>query len=262
MKPVYVPGGCRGLGFPRHLSRHPALISAHTLQWSRGLDHPAICRLLHGGRSQRVLPAQSRPGRRACRSPSILPPIAAMTPIIRASPAMSGWPASRSTRSTTCARCSPHPARPDVGVDDHERRGAAGPRALYRRRGGAGRATREAHRHDPERHPRVHGAEHLHLSARAVAEIISDIFAYTAENMPKFNSISISGYHMQEAGATQDLGASPTRSPMASNTSAPARGRPPGRPVCAAPVVLLGDRHELLHGGREDAARRRCCGRS
>ncbi|KAF0230532.1 MAG: methylmalonyl-CoA [Beijerinckiaceae bacterium] len=35
--------------------------------------------------------------------------------------------------------------------------------------------------------------------------IISDIFAYTARNMPKFNSISISGYHMQEAGATQDL---------------------------------------------------------
>ncbi|NQW08788.1 MAG: methylmalonyl-CoA mutase [Alphaproteobacteria bacterium] len=35
--------------------------------------------------------------------------------------------------------------------------------------------------------------------------IISDIFAYTAERMPKFNSISISGYHMQEAGATADL---------------------------------------------------------
>jgi methylmalonyl-CoA mutase len=35
--------------------------------------------------------------------------------------------------------------------------------------------------------------------------IISDIFAYTAQNMPKFNSISISGYHMQEAGATADL---------------------------------------------------------
>jgi len=33
--------------------------------------------------------------------------------------------------------------------------------------------------------------------------IISDIFAYTADHMPKFNSISISGYHMQEAGATQ-----------------------------------------------------------
>ena len=35
--------------------------------------------------------------------------------------------------------------------------------------------------------------------------IISDIFAYTSKHMPKFNSISISGYHMQEAGATQDL---------------------------------------------------------
>src|SRR5438477_9747670 len=35
--------------------------------------------------------------------------------------------------------------------------------------------------------------------------IVSDIFAYSAANMPKFNSISISGYHMQEAGATCDL---------------------------------------------------------
>ena len=35
--------------------------------------------------------------------------------------------------------------------------------------------------------------------------IISDIFAYTSERMPRFNSISISGYHMQEAGATADL---------------------------------------------------------
>ncbi|HET9997251.1 MAG TPA: methylmalonyl-CoA mutase [Nocardioides sp.] len=35
--------------------------------------------------------------------------------------------------------------------------------------------------------------------------IISDIFAFTAEHMPRFNSISISGYHMQEAGATADL---------------------------------------------------------
>ena len=35
--------------------------------------------------------------------------------------------------------------------------------------------------------------------------IISDIFAYTAEHMPRFNSISVSGYHMQEAGASADL---------------------------------------------------------
>ncbi|HPI20604.1 MAG TPA: methylmalonyl-CoA mutase [Candidatus Kapabacteria bacterium] len=36
-------------------------------------------------------------------------------------------------------------------------------------------------------------------------KIIADIFAYTSKNMPKFNCISVSGYHMQEAGATADL---------------------------------------------------------
>ncbi|MGG1659868.1 methylmalonyl-CoA mutase [Brevibacillus sp. NRS-1366] len=39
----------------------------------------------------------------------------------------------------------------------------------------------------------------------ASMKIISDIFAYTSRHMPKFNSISISGYHMQEAGATADI---------------------------------------------------------
>ena len=39
----------------------------------------------------------------------------------------------------------------------------------------------------------------------ASMRIIGDIFAYTSQNMPKFNSISISGYHMQEAGATATL---------------------------------------------------------
>jgi methylmalonyl-CoA mutase len=40
---------------------------------------------------------------------------------------------------------------------------------------------------------------------RQSMKIVSDIFKYTSEHMPRFNSISISGYHMQEAGATADL---------------------------------------------------------
>jgi methylmalonyl-CoA mutase len=40
---------------------------------------------------------------------------------------------------------------------------------------------------------------------RPSMRIVSDIFAYTSQKMPKFNSISISGYHMQEAGASADL---------------------------------------------------------
>ena len=54
-------------------------------------------------------------------------------------------------------------------VDDHERRGAAGAGAVHRRRRGAGRGAGQAGRHHPERHPqRVHGAQHLHLSARSL----------------------------------------------------------------------------------------------
>jgi methylmalonyl-CoA mutase len=40
---------------------------------------------------------------------------------------------------------------------------------------------------------------------RPSMRIVSDIFAYTSQRMPRYNSISISGYHMQEAGATADL---------------------------------------------------------
>ena len=40
---------------------------------------------------------------------------------------------------------------------------------------------------------------------QASMRIVADIIAYTAETMPRFNSISVSGYHMQEAGATADL---------------------------------------------------------
>ena len=43
--------------------------------------------------------------------------------------------------------------------------------------------------------------------------IISDIFKYTSKEMPKYNCISVSGYHMQEAGATADIELAYTTSP-------------------------------------------------
>ena len=84
-------------------------------------------------------------------------------------------------------------------------------------------------------------------------QIISDIFAYTSREMPKFNSISISGYHIQEAGATADLELAYT---LADGVEYLRAGIDAGLDVDAfapAAVVLLGDRHELLHGGREAA---------
>ncbi len=81
--------------------------------------------------------------------------------------------------------------------------------------------------------------------------IISDIFAYTSAEMPKFNSISVSGYHMQEAGA--DAGPRTRLHVGRRRRICPRRhqGRADRRPVRAARFVLLGDRHELLHGDRK-----------
>ena len=84
-------------------------------------------------------------------------------------------------------------------------------------------------------------------------QIISDIFGFTSREMPKFNSISISGYHIQEAGATNDLELAYTLADGVEYLRAGHRRGPGRRRVRAAPVVLLGDRHELLHGGREAA---------
>jgi methylmalonyl-CoA mutase len=99
-----------------------------------------------------------------------------------------------------------HPARQDERLDDHERGGAPGDGALHRRRGGAGRRAREARgtiQNDILKEFMVRNT-YIYPPAPSV-RIIGDIFRYTSEKMPKFNSISISGYHMQEAGATADL---------------------------------------------------------
>ena len=83
--------------------------------------------------------------------------------------------------------------------------------------------------------------------------IISDIFGYTSTKMPRFNSISISGYHIQEAGATADLELAYTLADGAEYLQAGLDAGPGHRQVRAAVVVLLGHRDELLHGGRQAA---------
>ena len=70
--------------------------------------------------------------------------------------------------------------------------------------------------------------------------IISDIFAYTAHEMPRFNSISISGYHMQEAGATADLELAYTLADGVEYIRAGIGRRPRHRRVRAAPVASSG----------------------
>ncbi len=83
--------------------------------------------------------------------------------------------------------------------------------------------------------------------------IIADIFEYTSQNMPKFNSISISGYHMQEAGATCDIELAYT---LADGLEYLRAGVNAGMDIDSfrtPSVILLGYRHELLHGSCQDA---------
>ncbi len=84
-------------------------------------------------------------------------------------------------------------------------------------------------------------------------QIISDIFSFTSREMPKFNSISISGYHIQEAGATNDLELAYT---LADGVEYLRAGREAGLDIdrfAPAAELLLRHRDELLHGGGEAA---------
>ena len=133
------------------------------------LDGPAIFRLLHRRGFERLLSPQSRrrTAGRVHRLRSRHPSRLRFGPSARHRRCRHGRRRHRlDLRHAHSVRR--HPARQGLGVDDHERRGAAGAGALHRRRRGAGRAAGRTVRHHPERHPeRVHGAEHLHLSARA-----------------------------------------------------------------------------------------------
>jgi len=96
-----------------------------------------------------------------------------------------------------------HPARPHERLDDHERRRAPGARGLHRRRRRAGSAGGEAPGHHTERHLKEFMVRNTYIYPPGPSmRIVADIIEFTTRNMPKFNSISISGYHMQEAGAT------------------------------------------------------------
>ena len=83
--------------------------------------------------------------------------------------------------------------------------------------------------------------------------IVADIFRYTSQHMPRFNSISISGYHMHEAGATAVARAGLHHCRRDGVRAHRPRRRARRRRVRAAAELLLRDRHELLHGDREAA---------
>ena len=139
----------------------------------------------------------------------------------------------------------------------------AGARRLHRRGGGAGRRARAARGHDPERHPqRVHGAQHLHLSARTEH---ADRRRHHRVHGEAHAEVQLDlDLRLPHAGSRRDRGAGARLHARrrARVRARRARPRPRHRRVRGPALVLLRDRHGLLHGGREAARRRGCCGRA
>jgi methylmalonyl-CoA mutase N-terminal domain/subunit len=81
--------------------------------------------------------------------------------------------------------------------------------------------------------------------------LITDLFAYCGERVPRWNTISISGYHMREAGSTAAQEIAFTLADGIAYVQAGARRRPRRGRVRASALVLLRLSHELLRGGGE-----------
>ena len=251
---------------PRYLSRHRALSARPLPDHVRhpAMDRAAICRILHGGRFQRVLPAQPRrrPKGPLGRVRSRHPPRLRLRSSARRRRCRHGGRRDRLDLRHAHAVFR-HSARPDVGVDDHERRGAAGAGALHRRRRGTGRAAGETFRHDPERHPqRIHGAQHLHLSAGALD---ADHLRHFLVHLGAHAEIQFDlDFRLSHPGGRRD--ARPrTRLYAGRRRRISARrnqSRSRHRCVCAAAVVLLEFRDELFHGNGQATRRAAAVGQA
>ena len=165
------PRAPRGPRRPRHLAG-PEPVPARALPddvHHPAVDDPAVRRLLHRRGVQRLLPPQprGRPEGPLGRLRPRHPPRLRLRPPAGARRRRHGRRGHRlDLRRAHALRR--HPARRDVGVDDHERRGAAGDGALHRGGRGAGGEAGAARGDHPERHPQgVHGPQHLHLPAGA-----------------------------------------------------------------------------------------------
>ena len=208
VKGAYEARGPRRARLPRHLSGHRAL-SARSLPHhvrQPALDRAPICRVLHGRGFERLLPPQPRGrpegplGRLRPRHPSRL----RFRPSARLGRCGHGGRRHRfHLRHAHPVRR--HSARPDERVDDHERRGAAGARALHRRGRGTGRAGPKALGHDPERHSqRVHGAQHLYLPAERVdAHHLRHLRLYLGEHAEVQLDLDL---RLPHAGSGRDAG--------------------------------------------------------
>lgn len=209
VKPTYGEADLAGLDF---LETYPGIAPFlrgpyPTMYVNQLLDRPAICRLLHGGGFQRVLPPQPRSGPKGL---SVAFDLATHRgydsdhPRVGGDVGMAGVAIDSIYDMRTLFAGIPL----DQMSVSMTMNGAVLPiLALYVAAAGEQGVAPEklsgTIQNDILKEFMVRNT-YIYPPAPSM-RIISDIFAYTSQKMPKYNSISISGYHMQEAGATQDL---------------------------------------------------------
>ncbi len=156
-----------------------------------------------------------------------------------------------------------HPPGRDVGVDDHERRGAAGARLLHRGRPRAGRHARPAPGDHPERHPQgVHGPQHLHLPARLLdADHRRHLRLHLAAHAEVQQHLDLGLPHAGGRGDGRSRAGLHHRRRARVRAHRPRVG-PGHRRLRAAPQLLLGRGPELLHGDGQAARRPRAVGQA
>ena len=111
---------------------------------------------------------------------------------------------------------------------------------------------RQAPRHDPDGHPQgVHRAEGVDLPARALDAALRGHDRVCAREVPLWHPVSISGYHIREAGSTAAQELAFTLADGFAYVEAGDRARARRRRLRAAPLVLLQRAHRLLRGDRQ-----------
>ena len=145
------------------------------------------------------------------------------------------------------------PARRGLDLDDDQRAGRAPAPALRARRRGAGRrrATRCAARSRTTSSRSTSRAGTTSSRRGPSMRLTTDLFAYCAERLPRWNTISISGYHIREAGSTRGAGARVHARERDRLLRGGGRGGPLARRLRRAALVLLQRAQPLLPGGRE-----------
>ncbi|EFD77182.1 LOW QUALITY PROTEIN: predicted protein, partial [Mycobacterium tuberculosis T85] len=254
------PGRRRSRGLPAAQLPGRAPLCARPLSddvCEPAVDHPPVRRVFHRRGFQCVLPTQ--PGRRPEGAVGGLrsghPPRLRLRPSPRAGRCRNGRCGNRfHSRHATAVRR--HRPVDRERVDDDERCGAADPGAVCGCRRGAGRGAGAAGRHHPERHPqRVHGPQHLHLSAEAVdADHLRHLRLHQRQDAQVQLHLHFRLSHPRSrCHGGFGAGLHPGRRRRL-HQGGPER-RPGHRQLRAPAIVLLGHRDEFLYGGRQTAGR-------